>query len=121
MKKIELLKKWMYVNDIKNENLVEVAEQIERTWYKPEIFTSKWEVLYYFWQLVKNKIKPEDFVMFLDTVFNKKPYNWTVKNWYDAVIYFRNLDNKFKKNKIFVFDSLYKDLLEKVDENVFFI
>ena len=114
MKKIEYLKKRMYINDIKNEKLIKIAEKIEETGYKPEIFTSKWEVLYYFWQLVKWKMKSEDFVMFLDTIFNKKKYQYPVKNWYDGVVYFKNLDNRYKKNKIFVFDEIYEPLLENV-------
>jgi len=111
----------MYVNDIQNDNLLKAALVIEEKWLKPEIFTSKGEILYYFWQLVKNKIKPEDFVMFLDTFFNKKPYEWKVKNWYDAVIYFKNLDKRKKRNKIFVFDKVYEKLLDEKNENVFFV
>jgi len=120
MQKIRYLKKRMYVNDISNDELLKVAEKIEETGYKPEIFTFKWEVLYYFWQLVKDKIKPEDFVMFLDTIFSKKSYTWPVKNGYDGIFYYKNLDSRYKKNKIFVFDKIYENIGIKGD-NVFFI
>jgi len=49
---IDYLKKRMYVNDVKNENLIKIGEIILKENKKPEIFTSQAEVLYYFWLLV---------------------------------------------------------------------
>jgi hypothetical protein len=113
---IEHLEKWMYVNDIKNEKLLLVAKIIEQTKQEPIIFTSKWEILYYFWLLVKWKMKVEDFYMFKDTFFNKKPYKYKIYNWFDALDYIKF---NYKKNKIYILDNLFETNLRK--ENVYFI
>jgi len=103
----------MYVNDVENDNLLKVAKIIEQTQKKPEIFTSQAEILYYFWLLIRGKLSVEDFLMFNDTYFSKKAYEYPVKNWFDAVYYVKYLPARFKKDKLFIFDKLYSSLIEK--------
>ena len=110
---LEYLKKWMYVNDVENENLLKIAEIIEKDKKKPEIFTSQAEVLYYFWLLVNWRLAVEDFLAFGDTYFSKKPYEYPVKNGFDAIYYVKNLPARLKKDRIFVFDKLYEELVKK--------
>jgi len=113
---IEHLEKWIYVNDIKNEKLVEIAYKIEKENLEPIIFTRKWEILYYFWKLVNWKIKLEDFYMFNDTFFNKKTYKYKLSNWVDAIDYVKN---NHKKNKIYIIDDLFQTDIDL--ENVYFL
>lgn len=113
---IEHLEKWIYVNDVKNKKLVEIAYKIEKENIEPIIFTRKWEILYYFWKLINGKIKLEDFYMFNDTFFNKKTYKYKLSNWVDAIDYVKN---NHKKNKIYVIDDLFQTDIDL--ENVYFL
>jgi len=113
---IEHLKKWMYVNDIDNEKLIFIAQKIELENLKPVIFTTKAEILYYFWQLVNDRISIEDFYMFNDTFFKKKSYKYKISNWVDAIEYVKNA---YKKWNIYILDDLFETKIEK--ENVYFI
>jgi len=110
---LEYLKKWMYVNDIENENLLKVAEVIEKDKKKPEIFTSQAEVLYYFWLLVNWELTVEEFLVFNDIYFSGKSYEYPVKNIFDAIYYVKNLPDTLRKDRIFIFDSLYEGLVKK--------
>ena len=114
---IEHLEKWMNLNDIKNNKLLEIAKKIEKENVEPVIFTKKWEILYYFWKLINNKIKLEEFYFFNDIYFpDKKIYKYRLNNWKDALDYIKI---NYKKNKIYVLDSLFE---EKVDmKNVYFV
>jgi hypothetical protein len=49
---IENLQKWMYINDIQNDKLLEVGKIIERENKEPVVFTAKGEILYYFYKLI---------------------------------------------------------------------
>jgi len=113
---LEHLEKWMYVNDIKDEKLLEIAKIIETENKEPIIFTRKGEILYYFWKLVNWKIKLEDFYMFNDTFFSKKTYTYKLSNWADAIEYVK-FNNK--KNKIYIIDSLFETKLDF--DNVYYI
>jgi len=114
---IENLQKWMYINDVQNDKLLEVAKIIEQENKEPVIFTAKGEILYYFYKLINWKIKIEDFFQFNDIYFNKKLYNYKFLNWVDAVEYIKNW--KKSNKKIYVLDSLF--LQDLVEENVYFI
>ncbi len=115
---IDYLKKWMYINDIKNDNLILVANIIEQKNKKPEIFTSKWEVLYYFWLLKKWDINYEQFML-----FNEIWYNWINDkklllinkiNWFDAIFYVKQKYFLNSNNwNILIFDKKYKSLSKK--------
>ena len=113
---VEYLEKWMYINDIKNPKLLAIAQIIETTKNEPIIFTAKWEILYYFWLLVKWKMKEEDFYMFGDTFFNKKTYKYKILNSQDAIWYIKT---NYKKNKIYVIDDLFEQNLWY--DNVYYI
>ena len=110
---IEYLKKWMYVNDVENENLLKIAEIIEKDKKKPEIFSSQAEILYYFWLLSNWELSVEEFLMFNDTFFSKGTYEHLVKSGFDAVYYVKNLSVDSKEGKIFIFDKLYEELIKK--------
>ena len=112
---VDYLKKWMYVNDVKNENLIKIGEIILKENKKPEIFTSQAEVLYYFWLLVNWKIKLETFFLFPDVDFSIKSYQYSLKNSFDAVYYVANLPNSLKDKRVFVFDKLYQPLLKQLN------
>ena len=111
---IKYLEKWMYVNDIENQNLLKIAELIEKNKKKPEIFTSQAEVLYYFRLLINWKLSLQTFLLFRDTYFfPRKHYKYTIKNSLDAIYYIKALSPNLKKDKIFIFDNLYKELIKK--------
>jgi len=107
----------MNLNNVNNDELVKIAEKIEKENMEPVIFTKKWEILYYFWKLINNKLSIEEFYMFNDVFFKeKKLYKYKIKNWKDALEY---LKYNYKKNKIYVLDNLFE---EKIDiENVYFV
>ena len=113
---LENLKKWIYVNDVKNEKLLLVGKIIEETNLEPVIFTRKGEILYYFWKLINGKISLEQFFMFNDTFFSAKIYNFKVKNGFDALGYVKIA---WKENKIYILDDLFETDLGK--DNVYFV
>lgn len=108
---LNYLRKRMYINNMENENLLEVGKIILEENKKPEIFTSRAEILYYFWLLINWKIKPETFFLFPDVNFSVKQYQYSLKNPFDAVYYVINLSDSFKSKKVFVFDKLYQSLV----------
>jgi len=114
---IDNFKKWMYINDIQNDKLLQIAKIIEKEKKEPVIFTIKWEVLYYFYKLVKWLIKLEDFFQFNDIYFNKKIYKYKVLNWVDALNYIKNW--KKSQNKIYILDDLF--LQNTKEKNIYFI
>jgi len=113
---LEKLEKWMYLNDIKNEKLLLVAKIIDETNYEPIIFTKKWEILYYFWKLKNEKIKEENFYMFLDTLFKWKTYKYKLTNGKDALEYIKT---NYKKNKLYILDDLFEEDFDK--KNIYYI
>lgn len=114
---IENLEKWMYINDIQNDKLLEVGKIVEKDNKEPVIFTAKGEILYYFWKLINWKIKLEDFFQFNDVYFDKKLYKYKLSNGVDALEYIKNW--KKSNKKIYILDNLFEQKID--DENIYFI
>ncbi len=114
---IESLEKWMYINDIQNDKLLEVGKIVEKDNKEPVVFTAKSEILYYFWKLINWKIKLEDFFQFNDVYFDKKLYKYKLSNGVDALEYIKNW--KKSNKKIYILDNLFEQKID--DENIYFI
>lgn len=114
---IEHLKSWCYVNNVDSKDILKIWEIIEKEKKEPIIFTKKWEILYYFYKLVKWKIKLEDFFLYNDIYFKNKLYTYKLLNWFDAISYLKNID--LDEQKIYIVDSLFKTDLKW--ENIYFI
>lgn len=114
---IDNLEKWMYINDVQNYKLLEVAKIIEKENKEPVIFSAKGEILYYFYKLVNWKLKIEDFFQFNDIYFNKKTYEYKLTNGVDALEYIRNW--KKSNKKIYILDDLFEQ--DVSEENIYFI
>jgi len=116
--KIDFLKKWMYINSVCNDKLLQVWEIILRYNKKPVIFTRKWEVLHWFYKLTQDQIKEEDFFLFNDISFDKGSYNYIVTDILDIIWYIKNIWKK--NNEIFVIDDLFEGLIP-TNENIYFV
>ena len=114
---IENLEKWMYINDIQNDKLLQVAKIIEKKNKEPVIFTARWEILYYFYKLVNWKIKLKDFFQFNDVYFDKKLYNYKLTNGVDAMEYIMTW--KKSNKKIYILDDLFYQDVDQ--DNIYFI
>lgn len=112
---LEHLEKWMYINDIYNENLKKIAEYIEKTNKKPIILTSKAFILEYFYLLLNDKISVEDFYMFWDVYKDYECERFFIKNPYDAFFY---LKNKNWIGDFVVFDEIFRSFWVK--DNFFY-
>lgn len=132
MKKIDIsvldhLKKWIHINDVKNDNILVAGEYIlDNADLTPFVFTQKWAILEEFWKLAHKKISEEDFYYFWDSFGKANPLVSLVYSGIDAMGYIKTkiqLNPDWPNEKIIILDELLKNGKNKLKEwkNILFV